>query len=566
MSYETVGGTYFATPKTYADTQDVAFLVDAQGRLITTQSGVAPLGGGITWGALTAVAMTGASKVLVAANPARKAIVIMNPVGNAQISYDLSGGTVTLVGGIPLLAAAKDSYTGAACPVGAITVIGTNLQSIKKAPDVGIQFSPGPGSENDTRALTALLTDSFTNQKVIKATQDTYYITSPIVISVAESMTGGVGLDGRGCKIISGLPPGTNQPLITVEVASGVQLRYVQFRNFTILGSLTGVNGTTGETSGLRLSCQNNPGNLWSFVLDNVNVVGVNTRGIDISGNVFEGTIENCWAEQCGTDGVYIENSNGGVASAIHWKGGGARQNGHYGLDIEGGAYDVNVSDCYFVLNGYSGIGAANGITGVHHCGFENNGNNSAVAPYGINMAGFGNIRDCTFSTGGSQLVGIRCFLVPGGVLNIDGCGFQYYGGGGDPTTPMAFTGTGVVACNVPVAAISASATVTVVEHGPRTPTPVIYTGSQTLNFIDIGHDTLMNNGSSANLTVPPNSTTAFPIGTKIPVKRLNALVTFVAGSGVTFVPATGLTIAAINKAATLTKTATDTWFLEGTS
>lgn len=120
--------------------QDIAYLDTGNGKRIpvsvakplpTYDAGVAPVGGGITWGAPTAVAMTGSSKNLIAANAARKGIIFWNPSGNAAASYDLSGGTVTLAGGIPLAAGgAPIVITGAECPVGAITAIGTNAQNL----------------------------------------------------------------------------------------------------------------------------------------------------------------------------------------------------------------------------------------------------------------------------------------------------------------------------------------------------------------------------------------------------------------------------------------------------
>lgn len=103
---------------------------DGSTPLAVASSGVAPVGGGITWGAPTGVTLTGASQALIAANAARKAIRIINRVGNAQVAYDLSGGTVTLIGGDPLVGGQKDWYSGAECPVGAITIIGTAAQIV----------------------------------------------------------------------------------------------------------------------------------------------------------------------------------------------------------------------------------------------------------------------------------------------------------------------------------------------------------------------------------------------------------------------------------------------------
>lgn len=94
-------------------------------------TGIAPIGGGITWGAPTAVTLSGSSQDLIAANAARKAIQIINRNGNAAVSYDLAGGTVTLIGGIQMQAGfQRDWYLGPACPVGKITIIGTAAQLV----------------------------------------------------------------------------------------------------------------------------------------------------------------------------------------------------------------------------------------------------------------------------------------------------------------------------------------------------------------------------------------------------------------------------------------------------
>lgn len=92
----------------------------------------AGVGGGITWGAPTAVAVSAgpASTTLVAANAARKALWIWNPVGNAQMGIDISGGTAVLATARPLGSGADVTLTGAECPVGAITFIGTAGQSL----------------------------------------------------------------------------------------------------------------------------------------------------------------------------------------------------------------------------------------------------------------------------------------------------------------------------------------------------------------------------------------------------------------------------------------------------
>ena len=98
----------------------------------STPSGAAPIGGGITWGAPTAVAVAAgpASTTLIAANAARKALQIWNPVGNAQMSVDIKGGTAALATGRPMLSGDSITYSGAECPVTAVTFIGTAAQSL----------------------------------------------------------------------------------------------------------------------------------------------------------------------------------------------------------------------------------------------------------------------------------------------------------------------------------------------------------------------------------------------------------------------------------------------------
>ena len=127
-----IAGQFFTTPATYGSGQVVPILVDAQGHLLVVDGGVAPVGGGITWGAPTAVAVTAgpSSTTLIAANPLRKALSIWNPIGNAQMSVDIDGNAAVLATGRPFLAGASLDLTAPECPVGAVTFIGTAGQSL----------------------------------------------------------------------------------------------------------------------------------------------------------------------------------------------------------------------------------------------------------------------------------------------------------------------------------------------------------------------------------------------------------------------------------------------------
>jgi hypothetical protein len=91
-------------------------------------------------------------------------------------------------------------------------------------------------------------------------------------------------------------------------------------------------------------------------------------------------------------------------------------------------------------------------------------------------------------------------------------------------------------------------------------------TADYTLVLGDLGKIVGINSASANNLTVPPNSSVAFPVGAQITIRQPGAgQTTIVAGSGVT-VNARGaaLKLAGQFAQALLTKTATDTWELSG--
>lgn len=87
-----------------------------------------------------------------------------------------------------------------------------------------------------------------------------------------------------------------------------------------------------------------------------------------------------------------------------------------------------------------------------------------------------------------------------------------------------------------------------------------------TLVLGDSGKMVTMGNASSMTLTVPPNSSVAFPVGTKIHVCRKGAgSLTISPDSGVTInKPTANATVDARYGMVTLYKDATDTWFLDG--
>ena len=88
---------------------------------------------------------------------------------------------------------------------------------------------------------------------------------------------------------------------------------------------------------------------------------------------------------------------------------------------------------------------------------------------------------------------------------------------------------------------------------------------SYTLVLGDASKLVTMSNGSGNTLTVPPNSSVAFPVGTKIDIASLgNGQTTVAQGAGVTINTSSTLLLRAQYSGATCIKTATNTWLLVG--
>lgn len=90
--------------------------------------------------------------------------------------------------------------------------------------------------------------------------------------------------------------------------------------------------------------------------------------------------------------------------------------------------------------------------------------------------------------------------------------------------------------------------------------------GAYTLVLADSGKVVEMNVATAQNLTVPPNASVAFPIGTIIEICQLGpGQTTIVAGSGVTIrSPGGKMKITGQYSSASLRKRATDEWVLAG--
>lgn len=137
---ETLAGQYVALgPPTATANTMLALQVNARGELIIVGDAASPVPvtitsaiGSVTYGAPTAVAVTAGpiSTTLIAANAARKTLSIWNPIGNAQMNVDVSGGVASATTGRPLLAGDSLDYTDDDTPLTAVTFIGTAGQSL----------------------------------------------------------------------------------------------------------------------------------------------------------------------------------------------------------------------------------------------------------------------------------------------------------------------------------------------------------------------------------------------------------------------------------------------------
>ena len=83
----------------------------------------------------TAFALNGASQTLIAAQTPGTSnstgFIVVNPTGNATVYVDISGGTATTARGIPVAAGTMLSFQGQSGPYNAVTVIGTNAQTLE---------------------------------------------------------------------------------------------------------------------------------------------------------------------------------------------------------------------------------------------------------------------------------------------------------------------------------------------------------------------------------------------------------------------------------------------------
>jgi hypothetical protein len=133
-------------------------------------------------------------------------------------------------------------------------------------------------------------------------------------------------------------------------------------------------------------------------------------------------------------------------------------------------------------------------------------------------------------------------------------------GGAGQTADEVAFTpGGSIAADNVQDALDELDS-----EKAPAAPATVAKTDDHTLELSDGGKIVTMDKATANTLTVPLNSSVAFPVGTRVSVQQLGVGATSIAATGgVTLVQRGGtLVIGSAGRYAQLLKTGTDTWEL----
>lgn len=341
-------------------------------------------------------------------------------VGSAFLSDDngniVTGANVAVSGeGGGNLAHVSYASQGVALPT---------LAAVTAATTADVATSSGTGP------LELALKDAIASNTVVHLTETTYTVTSSIVINIANSTQGPVGIDLGGAKIISQVTGG--EPVIEIIVGAGVDVGTLTLSNFSIQG-----NGSEGD--GIKIVVNGTDRWIRDLDVNYVNVEHVGGIGLDVIGNV-QGTVFDSWMHGNDQAGARFANSPaGGVASALEWVGGGFRKNDGAGLILDNGAHDLTVQGAYFVDNGGPGIYATSGIALVEQSGFENNLGTGAL------IQGTSNFRDVTFSTYGRQTVAIGGYLSDD-QLSLIGVSNEYYGGGMDPTVLTNIQGTGTLA------------------------------------------------------------------------------------------------------------------------
>lgn len=361
----------------------------------------------------------------------------------------------------------------------------------------------------------AALSAAIAGGYVAQLSGGTYTVSQPIVIHINSTIEGPLGIDGGGATLVSTITNGA--PVIEIDVGPGVDLRYLDLSNFNITG-----NGQEGD--GIKIVANGNDRWDYNWTISNVNVSHVGGYGLDMQGSIFEGLVLNSEMNNDGLGGASISNSaDGGVASALRWFGGGFENNNGPGLTLDNGTRDITVDGATIAANNGAGISAMSGITSVTDSTFRDNHGD------GVMFQNYGNFNDDTFTTSGSQTVGISGYI--GSATLVDNTS-AYTGSGADPTTlanlqgqgsvlNVGNTGSVVTGANLATAALASTtqASVSVSTEGVTLPALAPVTAADSAPFSSPGSGALataMQSAFAANTLAHITSATSYTVTTPI--------------------------------------------------
>lgn len=240
-----------------------------------------------------------------------------------------------------------------------------------------------------------------------------YEVVRTLTLAVIAARAGCM-LDWPGVVLVSTIIDGS--PVLEISAT-------VDFRGLVISGLRVAGNGKEGHGIYIHAAAG---GWIEKWLLSAVAVESVGGDGLHFTGNVFQGQLIACSAQNCLGHGTVFENGLGGIVSAIMLVGGSYDQNGLNGLatlPYPTAPYDITAYGIYARNNQQAGASFLNGCRLLSACGFENNWESAAVFAHGdagAILLGGGRMTCCNAATNSKQTYLVRAFLNAGSTLFLD--------------------------------------------------------------------------------------------------------------------------------------------------
>jgi hypothetical protein len=301
--------------------------------------------------------------------------------------------------------------------------------------------------------------------------------------------------------------------------------------------------------------------------MTDIRIIDCDGYGVWLQGFSYDNEFHNLWIGNCNV-GIRYENTNGMFTNTHVW---GCLSNG---VELRDGNHLF--SNCYVETCVGSGFNLFNAPrVRLSNCNiWKNQGQGASLSGTSHRFAVVGSL---IYDNGGNGVQAADC-------LHGQVIGNQFYDDTGSAQTqdrPVVTTGTSdhwTIVGNTMVTSEHATGANSLVgannrvfgnngetDAGVGLVAITSQTTSYTLVLGDGGKAVEMNSASALNLTVPPNSAVAFPVGTVIETAQIGAgQVTLVPGSGVTLRSPNGLRTRAQYSSVSLRKKATDEWVVAG--